>query len=105
MTRNASRNLQRQAITQAVQTALAEPKICQFREMLVAYFQQEQPVESLARRPQIGFRLPHGEYIFSVRPKWFAWKKEIDSEIVLVEALRVQLDDDGQRTTRRKKVL
>jgi Family of unknown function (DUF6011) len=94
-----------QTINDLVKTALAIPQVCRFREMLTAYFEQEQPVEVLTRRPQIGFRLPHGEYIFSARPYWSARHKVIDPEIVLVEALRVALDDRGRHSATRKKVV
>ncbi|HEX4144540.1 MAG TPA: DUF6011 domain-containing protein [Pirellulales bacterium] len=97
--------IQHQTINDLVQSALTVPQVCHFRQMLTAYFEQEQPVEVLVRRPQIGFRLPHGEYIFSVRPYWSACHKVIDPEIVLVEALRVALDERGRHSATRRKVV
>ncbi|MCA9019265.1 MAG: hypothetical protein KDA74_03935, partial [Planctomycetaceae bacterium] len=67
---------------------LAVPESETFRVMLSGYFQvkvAERGCAPFKRRPRMAARLPHGDYVFSVRPSWD--RRSLDCEIVTVEAI------------------
>lgn len=63
-----AQQLSRDEITGRVATALATCDVEAFRTLLSGYFKTVKPPAPTARRPPLGFRLPHGEYTFTVRP-------------------------------------
>jgi hypothetical protein len=67
--------------------ALPADSVEGFRASLSGYFQMFAPGADLSRRPRLGFRLRHGDYLFSCRPSWNYVSKSLNLHKVLVEVL------------------
>jgi hypothetical protein len=67
-----------------------------FRDVISGYFKTKAPEPDvvLSRRPRIVTKLPHGDYVFTVRPYW--QRKTVDCERMTVEAL-YEGSDLGER--------